>query len=54
MGPQRYSEMMASSGRPLMISTLNLFSWNMLSASSRLTTARWKGCFSFVICAAPE
>ena len=33
-----------------MISTLNLFSWNMASASSLLTTTLWKRCFSFTIC----
>lgn len=36
-----------------MISTLNLFSWNIASASSRLTTTLSKRCFSFMICA-PE
>jgi len=30
-----------------------LFSWNMASASSRLTTTRSKRCFSFMICGAP-
>lgn len=45
-----YSEMVASSGRPAMISTLNLFSWNIDSASSLLTTTLWKFCFSLTIC----
>jgi hypothetical protein len=45
-----YSEMVASSGRPVMISTLNLFSWNIDSASSLLTTTLWKFCFSLTIC----
>ena len=45
-----YREMVASSGRPAMISTLNLFSWNIASASSLPTTTLWKRCFSFTIC----
>ena len=50
MSVHLYREMVASSGRPVMISTLNLFSWNMASASSLLTTALWKRCFCFTIC----
>ena len=42
-----YRLMVASWGRLDRISTLNLFSWNMARASSRLTTARWKDWFSF-------
>ena len=42
--------MTASWGSPLMISTLNRFSWNMASASSRVTTTRWNLAFSLTSC----
>ena len=41
--------MRASSGRLVISSTLNLFSVNISSASSRVTSIRWKGCFSLMI-----
>ena len=50
MGPQRYRVMVADSGRAPMISSLNLFSWNISRASLRVTTTRWKLCFSLMIC----
>ena len=41
---------MLPGANPPMISTLNWFSWNISSASSLVTSTRWKLCFSLMIC----